>query len=108
MCDTSFRFSFRIGTPTAVQGCLCVAGGRRWGPTSRAIEERQVDGFVVKGGADGEQDAGRAGGQVHREPHQLLAGEGEVATVRHRMPGEPAYLLGQPRGGTAHAAARPV
>src|SRR3954447_1733794 len=60
-------------------------------------QERQVNRVVVQRGAERQQHAGGAGAQVHRHPQQVLAGEGQAAAVRERVPGHVAYVHGGPR-----------
>ena len=48
--------------------------------------------MLVKGGPHGEEDACGAGGQVHRQPKELLTGEGEVIPVRQGVPTEAAHV----------------
>ncbi len=63
----------------------------------------------VEGRAERQQAPCRSGGEIHGQPHHLVAGEGQLALVRHREPAEPGDLSGQPvRGRTRRGRAAEV
>src|SRR5579884_4254565 len=58
------------------------------------IEERETDGVLVYCCTQCEQYARGAARQVHREPEQLLTGEGQVSLVVDAMPVKAPDLCG--------------
>lgn len=56
-----------------------------------------MDGAVVEGGTEREHDAGAAGREVHRQPHELITREGEVTAIGQRVPAEAADVRSDDR-----------
>src|SRR5262249_9537666 len=52
-------------------------------------QERQERRPGVEGRGQGQQDAGRTSGEIHRQPDELVAGKRQVAAVADRVPGQP-------------------